>query len=102
MLSRAIRNISHVRKFSTLPAGSYLPHDDVKQRVLNVVKSFKSAPPEIPDDAHFVVDLKFDSLLRKDLVIKLQKEFCVPALNPDTILSVESATKEFASNPRSR
>lgn len=94
----------HTKRSLAVPAGSYLPADDVTNRVLNVVKSIKSTPRTISVESHFTVDLGFDSLLRKDVLSKLEEEFCVPVPAPtaDSILSVHSAVKYFSSHPKAR
>jgi len=100
-ISRLIRNL---RNFSSIPPLSYLPVDLVQSRVLNVVHQIKSVPEKIPEDANLVVDLRFDSMLRKEFYDKLEAEFCVPipAENRKQFVNVYDTVKYFASNPKSR
>ncbi len=92
------------RNFSAQPfAGSLLPVDHVTERVVNVVKSVKFAPPTVNESTNFA-DLEFDSLLRQDLNEKLAAEFCVkvPQEIAEGFTSVSAAVKYFSSHPKAR
>ncbi len=95
-------NKSFIRQLSTYPKSCYLSESNVRERVLHVVSNIKSAPEVISNEAHFVADLKFDSLRRQDLRQNLEKEFCVHIPANTDLLSVKQATEYFTSNPKSR
>jgi acyl carrier protein len=88
---------------SSVPAGCYLPREQVTARVTEVVKATRKYD-SIKPNAHFVADLKLDSLLRKALIADLGKEFCVsiPADSSEKILSVDAAVNYFATHPKAR
>ena len=97
--------IQGVRSLATaVPRGSYLPASEVTERVINVVKTFKSASADVDITKSFVADLKFDSLIRKDFIIRLEEEFCVdvPAIEANNFLSVGDAVNFFAGHPKAR
>jgi acyl carrier protein len=89
---------------SAIPKGSYLPLQDVEERVISVVKSIRSAPPSVERSHHFVADLHFDSLIRKDLTSKLEDEFCVSVSSKDAdqFLAVSDAINFFVNHPKAR
>lgn len=86
-----------------MPAAGYLPRAEVTQRILNVVKSFPSAPTTVSENDHFVADLGFDSILRKGLNEKLMVEFCVSHVKESPrFLSVPDAVSYFSTHSRAR
>lgn len=91
-------------QFSSVPAAAFLPKAVVTERVIGVVKSIRSAPQEVDITNHFVADLGFDSMIRKELTMKLGEEFCVsiPAKDADSLLSVMGTVEYFAAHPRAR
>lgn len=62
---------------STVPAACYLPVSDVTARVMSIVRSTRAVPESMTDDAHFVADLQFDSLIRQNVNVLLMDEFCI-------------------------
>jgi acyl carrier protein len=88
---------------SSIPAGCYLPKEDVTARVLEVVKRTREFE-EVKPSAHFVADLKLDSALRRSLTAELGREFCVkvPVEASEGMLSVEDVVNYFGSHPRAR
>jgi len=105
MLARGVIVASRFssRGMATLPKACFLAEDVVRDRVKAVVSTMRSAPENIADDAHFVSDLKFDSLHRKELAGMLEKEFCVHApKDAKELLSVGDATKFFSTHPKAR
>jgi acyl carrier protein len=105
MLARGVISASRMssRGMSTLPKACFLSEDAVRERVKCVVGNMRSAPENVADDAHFVSDLKFDSLHRKELTGKLENEFCVRMpKDAKELLSVGDATKFFATHPKAR
>jgi acyl carrier protein len=89
---------------SAVPAACYLPSEEVTGRVINVVRSFKSAPPVISPECSFGPDLEFDSMMMKELVERLGEEFCVdiPASNGNNINGVKEAVAYFSAHPKAR
>lgn len=59
------------------PAGSFLSKNEVTRRVLDVLRSVKSCPTDVSVEQNFASDLKFDSMIRRDLNNKIADEFCV-------------------------
>ena len=99
------RNILFYRRFlSTRPSATFLPVDEVKDRVLAVIKSIPSAPFAVDANSHLVANLKFDSLQRKDLAVRLEAEFCVSAPQnfASNILGVPEIVKYFSEHPKAR
>lgn len=84
-----------VRSFSTLPKAQ------VEQRVLNVVRNMKYGRASTTLQTNFTTDLKFDSLLKKDLINLLEKEFAVP-VPADKITTVQSVVDFYAASPKAR
>ena len=99
-------NSAIVRSFASFgqfPKSSLLKESDVVQRVVNVVNKLGPVAPDFPLTSHFVNDFGLDSLLRKELLLKLGVEFCVPIEEEsDKILSVSSAISYFANHPKAR
>eukprot|EP01041_Mallomonas_annulata_P005297 gene5297-10591_t len=91
-----------LRRFSTRPSATYLSAAEVKTRVLDILQSFPSSPKVIGDNAHFVADLGFDSLLRRDVTSKLESEFCVSLSKGANIVDVQSAIQYFSTHPKAR
>jgi len=95
-----------VRGLATAAApGSYLPKAVVQERVINVVKSIRSVPRDFADTEASFGDLGFDSLVRKELWLKLEDEFCVPVASKDaesTFSTVSSVVQFFSSHPKAR
>jgi acyl carrier protein len=94
-------------QFSSVPAAAFLPKAVVTERVISVVKSIRSAPSaprEVDIKNHFVADLGFDSMIRKELTTKLGEEFCVtiPAKDSNSLLSVMDSVEYFAAHPKAR
>ena len=106
MTSRLTKQLSTnmMRSFSTVPAAAYLPTAQVTERVINIVKSIRSAPRAVEISHHFVADMGFDSLIRKELSTKLEEEFCVTlaAKDADSLLSVKAAVDYFSAHPKAR
>ena len=93
-----------LRSFSTVPAAAYLPTAQVTERIINIVKTVRSAPRTVEISHHFVADMGFDSLIRKELTTKLEEEFCVSltAKDADSLLSVKAAVDYFSAHPKAR
>ena len=89
---------------ATVPAAAYLPTAVVTSRVIEVVKSVRSAPRSVEVGDHFVATYGFDSLVRKDLAAKLEAEFCVtvPPKDAENMLSVAEVVAYFAMHPKAR
>lgn len=94
---------SQFRTLSSMPAAGYLPKAEVAQRILDVVKSYPSAPATLSENDHFVADLGFDSILRKSLNEKLLVEFCVSHVKESPrFLSIPDAVSYFSTHPKAR
>ena len=91
------------KSFSSIPAGAYLSVPEVTQRVISVISSVKSAPSKVSAESHFVADLHFDSILRKNLNQDLFAEFCIAQKkDEEPLLSVPEAVSFFAQHPKAR
>lgn len=96
-----------VRRLSTkvnVFPGAFLNSDSVADRVVNVVKTVKFTPRDI-DLAHsFTADYKFDSLLKKDLLAKLEEEFClkIPSEVAKDLVTVRAVVDYFSTHPKAR
>ena len=128
MMQRSAR-----RLLSTMPQAGYLPKSEVLCRVLGkksmqycdnkisensshphqnnnhllgVVSTFRSAPStsSISEDAYFTTDLGFDTMMRKDLIGKLESEFTVsfPEGEASSYPSVRSVVDYFSSHPKAK
>ena len=104
VLTKHMSNNVMRRSFSTVPAAAYLPTAQVTERVINIVKTIRSAPRTVEVSHHFVADMGFDSLIRKELATKLEEEFCVAlaAKDADSLLSVKAAVDYFSAHPKAR
>ena len=99
----SVKQVVRSSKFSTAPDASFLASLDVTERVLNVVRQIRSTPPTLSANDHFVADLQFDSLIRKNLNVKLMEEFCLtPAKGHEGFLSVRDAVAYFSQHPKAR
>jgi hypothetical protein len=91
------------RSLSSMPTAGYLPKTEVAQRILEIVKSYPSAPATVSENDHFVADLGFDSILRKSLNEKLMVEFCVSHVKESPrFLSIPDAVSYFSAHPKAR
>jgi len=97
-------SLSSTASAASVPAAAFLPKAVVTARVIEVVKSVRSAPRTVEVGDHFVATYGFDSLIRKDLVAKLEAEFCVtvPSKDSDSLLSVTETVAYFAGHPKAR
>ena len=92
-----------LRASSTIPAAGYISSDEVLQRTLAVIHTVQSAPVSFQDNAHFVADLGFDSLVRKSLNEKFLIEFCVPrGKSHENFMSVNEVVDYFSTHPKAR
>eukprot|EP01039_Chlorochromonas_danica_P016184 gene16184-19116_t len=84
--------------------GAFLNPDSVSERVVNVVKTVKFTPRDIDLSHSFTSDYKFDSLLRQDLIAKLEQEFCVkvPSKVAQDLVTVRSVVDYFSTHPKAR
>ena len=94
-------NILKRNMATNLPKTCFLVQEDVVSRVKNVVGGIRSAPSQVSDNAHFIADLKFDSLRRNELTIALENEFCI-RLNNTNLLSVNAVADFIATHPKAR
>ncbi|CEP61641.1 acyl carrier protein LALA0_S03e07470g [Lachancea lanzarotensis] len=82
---------------------SSLNNDDIRCRVIDVVKAFDktTASAQINADTHFAKDLGLDSLDTVELLVAIEEEFDVeiPDKVADEIKSVSQAVDYIASNP---
>ena len=106
-VANSLRFGSARRMLSTaadVPAACFLPAEQVSARVIDVVRSFKAAPPTVSASSSFVPDLGFDSMMVNDLIGRLGAEFCVdvPASAADSFYGIKEATAFFTSHPKAR
>lgn len=82
-----------------------LTYDEVKERVLTVVKSFdKVDAAKVTASAHFQKDLGIDSLDAVELVMALEDEFVVeiPDVEAEKIQSVADAIQYISTHPHAK
>lgn len=96
-----------LRKFSTpvssYPKASLLSIEEVTERVFGVLKNVKYLPTNVQLKSHFVQDFHLDSLVRRQIVLNLSNEFCIPMNNiGDNILSPADAIAFIANHPKAR
>jgi acyl carrier protein len=103
-MNKIVRSIFFARNFSTIPKDCYLDPKEVAIRVIDVVKTMRSAPEKIDSSLFFVKDLNFDSSQRKELYGKFAEEFCVPLEYKETesFLSIDSVVKYFSNHSKAR
>ena len=91
------------RSSSSIPTAGYISSDEVFQRTQEVIRTISSAPESPLSDAHFVADLRFDSLQRKSLNEKFHIEFCVPrGKSHENFMSVNEVVDYFSTHPKAR
>ena len=84
---------------------TFLPVDQVAERVLQVVKQFpKVDPKKVTASANFESDLGLDSLDAVELVMLLEEEFVlsIPDDQAEKIISVADAIKFISTHPQAR
>lgn len=82
-----------------------LAHDKVRDRVLNVVKSFEKVDPaKVNEHSHFHKDLGIDSLDATELIMSLEEEFVIeiPDDQAQKITSCDDAIKYIVSHPHAK
>ncbi|XP_068659428.1 acyl carrier protein 1, mitochondrial-like [Aristolochia californica] len=80
----------------------HLDKEEVKERVLSVVKSFpKLDPSKVTPDVHFQKDLGLDSLDNVEIVMALEEEFKleIPDKEADKIDSCSLAIEYISNHP---
>ncbi|XP_078149514.1 mitochondrial acyl carrier protein 1 [Carex rostrata] len=80
----------------------HLTHEEVVERVLDVVKCFpKVDPSKVTPHVHFQKDLGLDSLDTVEIVIALEEEFKleIPDMEADKIDSCPLAIEYIANHP---
>jgi acyl carrier protein len=102
--NRIGRNVLTKLNFSTHPQQCYLPRSIVLRRVGDVISSLRESPIVDSEEKYLVADFKLDSLRRKELLSKLEEEFCVKINldNQEKMLSVKDIVTYFSSHPKSR
>lgn len=84
---------------------TFLPQDQVTERVLSVVKSFpKVDAKKVTPTANFETDLGLDSLDTVELVMLFEEEFVltIPDDQAEKILTVADAIKFICAHPQAR
>lgn len=93
------------RQFSEEVRGSFLDKDEVRDRVISVVKNFQKVDPsKVVPNAHFQNDLGLDSLDTVEIVMALEEEFGfeIPDNEADKINSINLAVDFIASHPQAK
>jgi acyl carrier protein len=84
---------------------TFLPVDQVTERVLSVVKSFpKIDAKKVTPKANFMTDLGLDSLDTVELVMMFEEEFVltIPDDQAEKILTIEDAVNFISKHPQAR
>jgi acyl carrier protein len=86
------------------PAGSYLSSNEVSARVLEVLKSVKSCPADVTFEHNFASDLRFDSMIRKEIINKVSDQFCVPisAADSEKFVNGGAIAQYISKHPKAR
>lgn len=83
-----------------------LTYDEVKERVLNVVKSFDKVadPSKVTPESNFQKDLGIDSLDAVELVMALEDEFVIeiPDVEAEKIQSCADAIQYISTHPHAK
>jgi acyl carrier protein len=94
------RSVSLQKRYMSV---AFLDQTSVSARVIDVVKSTYGVPPSVSDESSLAT-LGFDSLLRKDLLVNLENEFCIqiPEKDIKAFTTIGDASKYIATNPKAR
>jgi len=90
---------------SDVKSETFLPINEVSERVLNVVKNFEKVDPsKVKGNSHFVNDLGLDSLDTVELVMAFEEEFVltIPDDISEKILTCEDAIRFISQHPQAR
>jgi len=85
--------------------GHQLSYEDVKERVLNVVKAFdKVDASKVTAESNFQKDLGIDSLDAVELVMALEDEFVIeiPDVEAEKIQSTADAIQYISTHPHAK
>lgn len=97
-----VANIPSQRWYSE---GHQLSYEDVKERVLNVVKAFdKVDAAKVTAESNFQKDLGIDSLDAVELVMALEDEFVIeiPDVEAEKIQSTADAIQYISTHPHAK
>eukprot|EP01006_Ploeotia_vitrea_P033730 TRINITY_DN65626_c10_g2_i1.p1 TRINITY_DN65626_c10_g2~~TRINITY_DN65626_c10_g2_i1.p1 ORF type:complete len:142 (+),score=67.17 TRINITY_DN65626_c10_g2_i1:50-427(+) len=97
--------VSSRRWFGDAPSGHFLAEDEVRGRVLDVVKNFpKVDQAKVSDSAHFTNDLGLDSLDAVEVVMAFEDEFAIEISDADAekIQSVSDAISYISNAPHAK
>lgn len=86
------------------PGRSYLPPAEVLQRVTEALQSIKPCPTDINMESNFASDLKFDSMIRKEINARVADEFCVHISSDvsDSFINGAAIVEYIAKHPQAR
>ncbi|XP_072976762.1 acyl carrier protein 2, mitochondrial-like [Typha angustifolia] len=93
------------RGFSEEVKGTFLDKDEVRDRIITVVKNFhKVEPAKVTPDSHFQKDLGLDSLDTVEVLMALEEEFGfeIPDNEADKIDTIKVAVDFIASHPQAK
>lgn len=96
-------NGSSPRSFATAP--TFLPAEEVTDRIVEVVKNFdKVDPTKVSSASKFADDLGLDSLDAVEVVMAIEDEFAIeiPDAEADKIASVSDAVEYVAAHPMAK
>lgn len=85
--------------------GTYLPREEVKDRVVNVVKNFQKVDPgKVTPESNFTKDLGLDSLDAVEVMMAIEEEFGVeiPDAEADKMETCSQAIDYLASHPTAK
>mmetsp|Transcript_14164 Transcript_14164/g.16224 ORF Transcript_14164/g.16224 Transcript_14164/m.16224 type:complete len:146 (+) Transcript_14164:153-590(+) len=91
-----------VRNFA---ASTFLPVEEVTERVMNVVKAFEKVDEgKVTPTSHFANDLGLDSLDAVEVVMAFEEEFVIeiPDAEAEKILTCEDAIKFISAHPQAK
>ncbi len=94
-----------VRRFGGAHASTFLPVNEVQERVMAVLKGFdKVDAGKVAPKAHFINDLGLDSLDTVEVVMAIEEEFVIeiPDDMAEKLLTVEDAVKFVSQHPQAK
>lgn len=95
----------HATQMSIRAFATFLPKDEVTDRIIHVVKNFdKVDPAKVGPSSKFSDDLGLDSLDAVEVVMAIEDEFAIeiPDAEADKIASIEDAVTYITAHPMAK